>query len=107
MILKKVGRMAEKLCIGKNFGNSFNDIMQVLSDTGLEEMGNTTVTLVKIDNALLRFQTKALQKLSQSVVLSFEHTFSMKSVGDSISYECVINNKKEFISINIQITLRM
>jgi hypothetical protein len=64
--------------------------MQVLPDIGLEEVGNTTVTFVEIDNALLRFETKVLQKLSQSVVLSFEQTFSMKSVGDSFSYECVI-----------------
>ena len=70
--------------------------MQVLSDIGLEEVGNTTVTLVKIDNALPRFETKALQKLSQSVVLTFEQTFSMKSVEDSISYECVIIKRNLF-----------
>ena len=95
--------MAGKLCIGKNFGNTFNAITQVLTDTGLEEMGNTTVTLVKIDNALPRFQTKALQKLSQSVVLSFEQTFSVKTVGDSTSYECVINNKKELCQLKYKL----
>jgi hypothetical protein len=64
------------LCNGKNFGK----IMQVLSGIGLEEVGNTTVTLVKIDNALPRFETSALQKLSQSAALSFEQTLSMKRI---------------------------